>query len=62
MWDPFSYEGPKSHQRLEDERYVRALQMRDTQMNMREIAEALGLQYETMRWRISLIDKEMERA
>ncbi len=62
MWDPFSYDGPKSAQRLEDERYVRALQMREGEMNMREIAEALGFQYDTMRWRISLIDKEMERA
>ena len=41
MFNPFAYDGPKSAERLEDERYVRWLQMYEGErMSFGEIAKA----------------------
>lgn len=55
MWDPFSFDGPKSAERLEDERYVRALYMLETS-NFPVVADALGFKtaaLKSMIWRIN---------
>jgi DNA-directed RNA polymerase specialized sigma24 family protein len=58
MIDPFAYNGPKSAERLEDERYIRALRMRDIDgLSYRKIGKALGLTYNIVLGKLQRIDK-----
>jgi len=54
MFDPFSYAGPKCPERLEDERYVRMLIMRES-ASYAAIADAFednAARIKSMLWRI----------
>jgi hypothetical protein len=61
MFDPFSYDGPKSADRLEDERYVRALMLCETQ-SFPVVASLLGFHHEALKSAISRINEACDLA